>query len=234
MTCGDWESLPAARALDASTLEAACARFLGWRGGGRSKNSIRSDAPTDSAPHTPTPSLPPTLAAASSAPVGESAPAQPSSSSASTPPITPWWENHDPLPNVLSVHSLDDLLTALATAGDRLVVVDFFASWCRACRGVFPKVIAAAAARPDILFVKCEFEENKAVARVMGVKALPTFQFFRGPDGRLESLTAGPSKAAVLTAAIERHSAPRCLLGGDDTPAVGAPELVTYKASLGG
>lgn len=184
-------------------------------------------------PTTHSHSLPPTLAATSSAPVDESAPAHPSPS-ASTPPTTPWWERHDPLPNVLTVHSLDDLLTALATAGDRLVVVDFFASWCRACRGVFPKVIAAAAARPDILLVKCEFEQNKAVARVMGVKALPTFQFFRGPDGRLESLTAGPSKAAVLTAAIERHSAPRCLLGGDDTPAAGAPELVTYKESLGG
>lgn len=168
--------------------------------------------------------------AASSAPVDESA-APPASSSSSAPPTTPWWENHDPLPNLLTANSLDDLLTALSTANDRLVVVDFFASWCRACRGVFPKVVAAAKLHPDILFVKVEFEANKEIARVMGVKALPTFQFFRGPDGRLESLTAGPSKAAILADAIERHSAPRCLLREDDA-AVGSPELVKYKQTL--
>lgn len=30
-----------------------------------------------------------------------------------------------------------------ATAGDRLVIVDFFAPWCAACKGIHPKVGAA-------------------------------------------------------------------------------------------
>ena len=102
---------------------------------------------------------------------------------------------------------------------------------CRACRGVFPKVVAAAAANPDALFVKLEFEQNKDVCRALGVKALPSFLFYRGADGKLETLVAGPSKAALLADAIERHSSPRCALSEGVR---GAPELAALKAQRGG
>lgn len=59
-----------------------------------------------------------------------------------------------------------------------------------------------------------------------GVRALPAFCAFRGSDGHLESFTAGPSKAGVLAAAVERHNSPRCQLGG---PA-GSPALTALAA----
>jgi thioredoxin 1 len=132
---------------------------------------------------------------------------------------------------VSSAETLDDLLAALQTAGDDLVVVDVFASWCRACRGVFPKVIAAAASHPDVRFVKLEFEASKDVARALGVKSLPSFLFVRGADGKLETLVAGPSRAGVLLDAIDRHNAPRCSLGGGVR---GSPELEALKAARDG
>jgi len=37
---------------------------------------------------------------------------------------------------------------AQAQAGDRLVIVDFYAKWCNACRALFPKVRRAPRAVP--------------------------------------------------------------------------------------
>lgn len=37
---------------------------------------------------------------------------------------------------------------------DRLVVVNFFAPWCMACRRLFPAVLKIAENNPDVLFVK--------------------------------------------------------------------------------
>ena len=35
-----------------------------------------------------------------------------------------------------------------------LVVVDYFAPWCHACRSLYPKLRQIASANPDVLFVK--------------------------------------------------------------------------------
>lgn len=40
---------------------------------------------------------------------------------------TPWWEKHDPLPNIVSVSSVHELLAAFAGAGDKLVLIDVYA-----------------------------------------------------------------------------------------------------------
>ena len=173
-------------------------------------------------------------AAAAAAPSDAAAPPDVAAPSDTAPAAPKWWDAHEELPNLVSATSLDELLGLLAGAGDKLVVVDFFATWCRACRGVFPKVVAMASTNPCVLFIKCDFDANKDVARAMGVKALPTFQLFRGPEGRLDSFTAGPSKAGVLLAAVERHSGERCVLGVEGgVAAAGAPELAAMRAARG-
>ena len=140
---------------------------------------------------------------------------------------TKWWDSHPSLPNLRSIDGgLDNLLNELRDAGDALVIVDVYGSWCGACRAVFPKFTKLAEAHPDVVFLKLPFDENKAVAKALGVRALPAFIAFRGADGKLETFTAGPSKAGVLAAAIERHNSPRCQLG----KATGSPELLALAA----
>ena len=51
-----------------------------------------------------------------------------------------WWERNAG-PNMIDIHSTDEFLSALSQAEDRLVIVEFYGTWCASCRALFPKVI---------------------------------------------------------------------------------------------
>ena len=73
--------------------------------------------------------------------------------------------------------------------------------------------------REDVLFVKVDFDGNKAMCRTLGVKVLPFFHFYRGSSGRVAEFSASLSKIDRLRSALEQHGAARCPLG-DSTPAL--------------
>uniref|UniRef100_A0A2P2KS24 Thioredoxin domain-containing protein n=1 Tax=Rhizophora mucronata TaxID=61149 RepID=A0A2P2KS24_RHIMU len=50
-----------------------------------------------------------------------------------------WWEKNTP--NMIDIHSTEEFLSALSQAGDRLVIVEFYGTWCASCRALFPRVI---------------------------------------------------------------------------------------------
>ncbi|KAL7240040.1 hypothetical protein ACSBR2_005828 [Camellia fascicularis] len=49
-----------------------------------------------------------------------------------------WWEKNAG-PNMVDVHSTHEFLSALSQAGDKLVIVEFYGTWCASCRALFPK-----------------------------------------------------------------------------------------------
>lgn len=51
-----------------------------------------------------------------------------------------WWEKNAG-PNMIDIHSTQEFLDALMKASDRLVIVEFYGTWCGSCRALFPKVI---------------------------------------------------------------------------------------------
>src|SRR5262249_24207977 len=53
--------------------------------------------------------------------------------------IQKWWEK-GLQPNMKEVTSAQDLVLSLLTAGDKLVVVDFFSPGCGGCKALHPKV----------------------------------------------------------------------------------------------
>ena len=53
-----------------------------------------------------------------------------------------WWEKNAG-PNMIDIHSTQEFLSALSEAGDRLVIVEFYGTWCASCRALFPKVTHA-------------------------------------------------------------------------------------------
>ena len=119
-------------------------------------------------------------------------------------PKDAWWQKDAP-PNVKDCDSMDAFLGELQRAGDALVVVDFYARWCGACRALYPKLCKLAAENPDAVFLKVEFDDNKDMCRSMGVKVLPFFHVYRGKDGKVASFSASVSKVHRLRDALAEH-----------------------------
>lgn len=66
------------------------------------------------------------------------------------------------------------------TPSKRLIVVDFFATWCGPCQQIAPKYAAMAAAMPQALFLKVDVDQCKDLSQQYGVQSMPTFKFIKG------------------------------------------------------
>ncbi|CAN6541137.1 unnamed protein product [Malus baccata var. baccata] len=156
-----------------------------------------------------------------------------------------WWERS--VPNMVDIHSTPEFLSALAQAGDRLVIVEFYGTWCASCRALFPKMsmcprkqwhvlldkpglislCRTAEDHPEILFLKVNFDENKPMCKSMNVKVLPYFHFYRGSEGQLESFSCSLAKLQKLKDAIALHNTDRCSIG----PPKGVGDLIWEPSS---
>merc|ERR1719329_808912 len=66
---------------------------------------------------------------------------------------------------------------------DKLVVVDFTASWCPPCQMIAPKFEAHADTVKDYaVLVKVDVDANAETAQACGIEAMPTFQFYKGGE----------------------------------------------------
>ncbi|ONH97799.1 hypothetical protein PRUPE_7G211300 [Prunus persica] len=137
-----------------------------------------------------------------------------------------WWERS--VPNMVDIHSTQEFLSALGQAGDRLVIVEFYGTWCASCRALFPKLCRTAEDHPEILFLKVNFDENKPMCKSMNVKVLPYFHFYRGAEGQLESFSCSLAKFQKLKDAIALHNTARCSIG----PPKGVGDLILEPSSV--
>jgi thioredoxin len=76
------------------------------------------------------------------------------------------------------VDSPNEFKEVLASAGDRLVVVDFFATWCGPCKDVAPIFENYSRTYTNAIFIKVDVDKNKQIAQSEGVSAMPTFKLY--------------------------------------------------------
>ena len=91
---------------------------------------------------------------------------------------------------------------------NKVVVIKFFASWCRACKAMAPKISRVAEDWPDIEFYEIMFDDNKKLCKSLGIKILPFVEIVAGTAGKVESFSCGPSKISQLQARARRAAAP--------------------------
>ncbi|KAF3400949.1 Thioredoxin-1, partial [Talaromyces pinophilus] len=89
-----------------------------------------------------------------------------------------------------------------ALKSDKLVVVDAFAEWCGPCKAIAPKVHAWSEEHTDVDFVKFDVDESPDVAQELGIRAMPTFLFFKNGQKITEVVGVNPP---ALEAAIKNN-----------------------------
>ncbi|KAG6544895.1 hypothetical protein Mapa_013585 [Marchantia paleacea] len=119
-------------------------------------------------------------------------------------PDLKWWEKGS-APNIHDVHSTQEFLDALSRAGNKLVVVEFFATWCGSCRALYPKFCKLAEQYSDAHFIKVNFDENKPMCKSLNIKVLPFFHIYKGVAGKLDGFSCSLSKLQKLKDAIATH-----------------------------
>lgn len=104
---------------------------------------------------------------------------------------------------VRQLEDRDEWEALLADAGDRLIVVDFTATWCGPCQRIAPAYEKLAEAHEDAaLFVKIDVDELGDLAAELGVTSMPTFLFLR--DGQVIDTLRGADEEG-LRAMIATH-----------------------------
>ncbi|OBZ89757.1 Thioredoxin-1 [Choanephora cucurbitarum] len=62
---------------------------------------------------------------------------------------------------------------------DKLVIVDFHATWCGPCKLIAPKLKNFAESYTDVVFAKVDVDEVPDVAGEYQVRAMPTIMYFK-------------------------------------------------------
>ncbi|KAF8243931.1 thioredoxin-domain-containing protein, partial [Wilcoxina mikolae CBS 423.85] len=81
--------------------------------------------------------------------------------------------------------------------GDKLVVIDFFATWCGPCKVISPQFEQMSKEFENVAFYKLDVDENQAVAAEYDVRAMPTFLFFKNGEKVEDVVGANPKKLRV-------------------------------------
>lgn len=87
------------------------------------------------------------------------------------------------------VENKADFTSQLEQAGEKLVVVYFYASWCGPCKMVRPKVEdIAELLKPGVIFLKVDVDQCEDLTSEYGISSMPTFVLIKSSE-KLDEMT---------------------------------------------
>ncbi|GMY23780.1 thioredoxin H-type-like [Fagus crenata] len=106
---------------------------------------------------------------------------------------------------VISCHTVEDWTEQFEKGKEskKLVVVDFMASRCGACRSIALVLAEFAKKTPTVIFLKVDVEELKTVFEEWALEELPAFLFLK--EGKLVDKVVGAKKEEVQLT-IAKHA----------------------------
>eukprot|EP00953_Heterococcus_sp_UTEX-ZZ885_P024889 13568-Heterococcus_DN1.PRE.3 len=96
---------------------------------------------------------------------------------------------------VIECNTLAKLDKELKDAGNMLVCVDFFATWCGPCKTIAPKFKAMAEEFPKAVLLKVDVDQNKDASERYSVSSMPTFVFIK--NGKVLDTIKGADEATL-------------------------------------
>ena len=100
----------------------------------------------------------------------------------------------------MAVRSVDEITFEEAINSGKLVLVDFWATWCGPCKMLAP-ILEEVSEEIDtnaVEIVKLDIDQNVKLARKYGVMSVPTVVAFKDGKGVLKAVGARP-KEDILT-----------------------------------
>lgn len=67
-----------------------------------------------------------------------------------------------------------------AESKNKLIVVDFSATWCGPCKRIAPVFEALAKQTPSVCFIHVDIDQLGSISDASDVSGVPTFKFFKG------------------------------------------------------
>jgi len=112
----------------------------------------------------------------------------------------------------------------LASAGTKLVVVDFTASWCGPCQRIAPIFEQLSVKYPNAIFLKVDVDKCAETASGQGVSAMPTFIFYRNRTKL--GICQGADPAGLESKIVQFYGSGDTEEG--DSPVVGHMDLTPF------
>ncbi|XP_023324773.1 thioredoxin-2-like [Eurytemora carolleeae] len=101
---------------------------------------------------------------------------------------------------VHQVENSEDFANQLQQAEDKLVVVDFFATWCGPCKMISPHIEEMSKIMEDVVFLKVDVDECEEIAQEYKITAMPTFIFIKSKEKVGELTGANVDKLKEMVA----------------------------------
>mmetsp|Transcript_28112 Transcript_28112/g.68466 ORF Transcript_28112/g.68466 Transcript_28112/m.68466 type:complete len:272 (+) Transcript_28112:284-1099(+) len=113
--------------------------------------------------------------------------------------------------NVHEVETLDDFKALLSSCHNKLVVVRFYAPWCRACKAIQPIFYKLAHQFPHVVFVDVPcHDKNTNLHAGLGVPSLPYGHVYHPTSGLVEETKLSRKQFPQLARKLQSYVQERC------------------------
>lgn len=90
-------------------------------------------------------------------------------------------------------------------AGDKPVLIDFFATWCGPCQAQLPMLEEVAREMGDqVRILKIDVDKNPQISSELGIRGVPTLMIYR--NGNLRWRSSGVKSTKELVSLLREHS----------------------------
>lgn len=90
------------------------------------------------------------------------------------------------------IHVTKENFDKAINVSDKIVVIDFFATWCGPCKMLAPVVEQAAEELTDVTFYKVDIDEEMELAQRYQIMSVPTLLFLKNGQVVNKSVGAVP------------------------------------------